>query len=265
MGVIKRCLRSEAALTGLSALAAVYIRLVRWTGRWQVINGEVLARHWAARRPFIGCFWHGRLMMIRYLWATELPLAVLISRHRDGRLIARTVERLGIQTIAGSSAKGAADKGGAAALREVVRALKSGISVGITPDGPRGPRMRASPGAVAAARLSGAPLVPVAVAMWPRKVMGSWDRFLLALPFGRGVYVCGEPIEVPADADATQVTALTQRLEDALNQLSQRADALVGCVPIAPALAASADRSSGDRSSDGRAEGGHMDAAAGSR
>ena len=44
--------------------AAQYIRMVRLTGRWTVENHEVLARMARERRPFIACFWHGRLMMM---------------------------------------------------------------------------------------------------------------------------------------------------------------------------------------------------------
>jgi hypothetical protein len=241
MGLLKRWLRSDAALRGLSALAAGYIRLVHGTQRWQVVNPDVPARLWAARRPFIGCFWHGRMMLMTYIWATELPFAMLISRHRDGRLIAQTIERLGISTIAGSSAKAGSSKGGASALLTAVKALRSGISVGITPDGPRGPRMRASPGAIAAARLAGVPVVPVAYATSRRRVLGSWDRFLFALPFGRGVHIWGTPIAVPEDADEAELARLNRRLEDELTRLCDEADRLVGCPTIAPAELPPAD------------------------
>ena len=251
MSLVKRLLRTDAALSALSALAAGYIRLVHRTQSWRVINPHIPERLWAAGRPFIGCFWHGRMMLMTYIWATDLPFAMLISRHRDGRLIARTIERLGISTIAGSSARaeksgaskpgGGQSKGGAGALLTAVKALKSGISVGITPDGPRGPRMRASPGAIAAARLAGVPVVPVAYAISRRRVLGSWDRFLFALPFGRGVHVWGEPIAVPSDADAAELDRLNRRLEDELTRLCDEADRLVGCPTIAPAELPAAD------------------------
>jgi lysophospholipid acyltransferase (LPLAT)-like uncharacterized protein len=209
--------------------------MVHATQRWQVVNADVPRRLWAERRPIVGCFWHGRMMLMRYIWTSDLPMAMLISRHRDGRLIARTMERLGISTIAGSSAKSGSSKGGASALLVAVKALKSGTSVSITPDGPRGPRMRASPGAVAAARLAGVPLVPASYAVSRRKVLGSWDRFLLPLPFGRGVHVWGEPIQVPADADEATVARIVRHLEDELTRLSDEADRMVGCPTIAPA------------------------------
>ena len=97
---------------------------------------------------------------------------MLISQHRDGQLIARTVRRFGIASIAGSTSHG-----GSAALRAILRALKAGQCIGVTPDGPRGPRMRATGGAVDIARLSGVPILPAAFATSRRRVLGSWDRF----------------------------------------------------------------------------------------
>lgn len=160
---------------------------------------------------------------------------MLISRHRDGQLIARTVAHLGIGSIAGSSGKGGTDKGGAAALREMVRTLKRGGYVGITPDGPRGPRMRAAKGVIDAARLAGVPIVPAAYAVTRRKVVSSWDRFIVALPFGRGVLMWGAPIVVPADADQEQRERLRAQLEERLNALTEEADRLCGHAPILPA------------------------------
>ena len=157
---------------------------------------------------------------------------MLISQHRDGQIIARTVGHFGIKTVAGSSSKG-----GAQALRAMVKALKAGDCVGITPDGPRGPRMRATDGAVALARLSGAPIIPATFGAARGKVLPSWDRFLVAWPFGRGVIVWGDPIEVPRDADAAQLDASRLRVEGALNAITAEADRLTGRAPVEPAMA----------------------------
>jgi lysophospholipid acyltransferase (LPLAT)-like uncharacterized protein len=155
---------------------------------------------------------------------------MLISGHRDGRFIARAVARFGIRAITGSSTRG-----GATAARECVSALASGSIVCIAPDGPRGPRMRASPGAVEIARIAGKPLVPVAYSTTRRRVLGSWDRFLLALPFGRGVFVVGDPIDPPAAEDRAASEAVRQQLEDALIAVTAEADRRTGHAPIAPA------------------------------
>ena len=83
----------------------------------------------------------------------------------------------------------------------MLKRLKEGDCVGITPDGPRGPAMTASIGIVNVARLARVPIVPITYATSRRRVLATWDRFHLALPFGRGVYLWGEPIEIAAELD----------------------------------------------------------------
>jgi lysophospholipid acyltransferase (LPLAT)-like uncharacterized protein len=230
MGFGKRLLASDAGQAVIASLAAAYIRFVHATTRWDWVNVEVGDRIIAAGETGVVCFWHGRLLMMPMAQRGGARFAMLISGHRDGRFIARTVARFGVRAIVGSSTRG-----GTTAARECVAALTGGTIVCIAPDGPRGPRMRATAGAVEIARLAGKPLVPVACSTTRRKVLASWDRFLLALPFGRGVYVLGDPIDPPAVEDRAAVEAVRRRLEDALNAVSAEADRLTGHAPVEPA------------------------------
>ena len=212
------------------ALAALYIRFVHATSRWRVVGAEFPAALWDRDAPFIVAFWHGRLMLMPYCWRPGKPVGMLISHHRDGQLIARTIGHFGFKSIAGSSSRG-----GTAALRVMLRGLKRGDSVGITPDGSRGPRMRAGGGVADVARLSGAPILPVAYATSRRRVLDSWDRFIVALPFSRGVFVWGAPIEVSKDGDDDAREAARLLVEDGVNAVTHEADRLVGQTAIEPA------------------------------
>lgn len=234
MRPIKRLLASTAVRRALCFIGSLYIRFAHATSRWQVVRGETPAAFWDAERPFILAFWHGRLLMMPYCWRRGRAIRMLISEHRDGRLIADTVAHFGIDTVTGSSTRG-----GAGALKRMVGTLKDGGYVGITPDGPRGPRMRASDGVAAVARLSGVPVIPATYSVSRRKVLGSWDRFIVAWPFSRGVIVWGEPIEVARDADVDSMARARQSVEEALNRITAEADALVGQPAIEPAEAAS--------------------------
>lgn len=226
----KRLLASGFGQAVIAAAAALYIRLVHATNRWRWVNVEVGDRIIAAGGTGVVCFWHGRLLLMPMAQRPGGRFAMLISGHRDGRFIARAVARFGIRTITGSSTRG-----GTSAARECVNALLDGTIVCIAPDGPRGPRMRATPGAVEIARIAGKPLIPVACSTTRRRVLGSWDRFLLPLPFGRGVFVLGDPIDPPAADDRAASEAVRRRLEAALNAVSAEADRLTGHAPIAPA------------------------------
>jgi lysophospholipid acyltransferase (LPLAT)-like uncharacterized protein len=199
MDVAKRLLRSEGTQKLIARLAAGYIRLVDRTTRWSMV-----------------CPPDG--------------IRMLISGHRDGVLMSRVIARLGYATVAGSS-----KRGGTTALRAIARLLAEGVSVGFTPDGPRGPRMRAKPGPIKAAQLAGVPILMAAYGVRRRWVFRSWDRFCLALPFSRGAIVWGEPIVVPRDADKQELERLRQLLEDRLNQVTAEADRRCGQVPVEPA------------------------------
>ena len=232
MRPLKRVLRNETIRRLICWLGAQYIRFVHATGTWTVVGAEIPRRFWDADRPFILCFWHGRLMMMHACWQTERVIHTLTSQHPDGQLIARTTAHLGIRTVPGSSTRV-----GSGALRALLRILEGGECIGLTPDGPHGPRMRASDGIVTLARLSGTPIVPVAFGIDRRRVLSSWDRFIVALPFGRGVFVWGEPIKVAREADAPDLEAARRQIEDALNAVTGDADRLGGFAPIEPAPA----------------------------
>ncbi len=233
--LIKRIGRSEAMRGLLCWLAAQYIRLVRASGPWRVLGREHVEPFLRPKRPFILAFWHGRLLMAPCAWPSDRTIRMLISSHRDGELIARTVAHFGIETVRGSKSKG-----GSAALRTMMKALEAGEDVGITPDGPRGPRMCAQPGAIALASLSGAPIVPLTYSSTRCRVIDSWDRFLVALPFGRGVLLWGEPLFVPRDADAALRETLRLELERRMNALTAEADRRSGRSPIEPDAVAEA-------------------------
>lgn len=235
MGLIKALTRQDGVRNVLCRLAALYIRAVHGSGRWSVTGGEAPAAFWDQGKPFILAFWHGRIMMMPFAWRRGVAIHMLISQHRDGQIIARTVSHFGIDTVAGSSSRG-----GSAALRTMLKTLKGGHCVGITPDGPRGPRMRATDGIAQLARLSGAPVIPCSFSTRRRKLVGSWDRFLLALPFTRGVFLWGAPIAVPADADAGQLAEARQAIEDSLNALTDEADRRMGHPPVERLLTAEA-------------------------
>ncbi len=229
---MKRITRSSAFQALLCWLAANYIRFVYVTSRWREEGREPARELMRGGRPYIAAFWHGRLLMAPTGWRSRAPVSVMISQHRDGEMIARTVHHFGVDTVRGSTTRG-----GSKALRELLLAVKNGRNVAITPDGPRGPRMRAQSGIVLLARLSGAPIVPATYSVSRRKLASSWDRFVIALPFSRGLYHWGAPIHVAGDADDDALEAARMDLEISLNELTETADRRMGVEPVIPAEA----------------------------
>lgn len=232
MAFYKTLMRQPAPRAAACWLTAHYIRLVSTLGRWSVEGAEIPEKLLAANQPFLVAFWHGRLLMMSEAWPYKTPFNMVVSQHRDGQLIARTIGHLGFGSILGSTTQG-----GSAVMRAMLRALKAGECVGLTPDGPQGPRMRVSPGIVQAARLAGVPIVPIAFTARPSKLINSWDRLMVPMPFGRGVLRWGQPIEIARDANAAVVEKTAKLLEDRLNTLVHDLDATLGLAEVEPAIA----------------------------
>ncbi|OFX07332.1 MAG: hypothetical protein A2516_01705 [Alphaproteobacteria bacterium RIFOXYD12_FULL_60_8] len=226
--LVKRLGKNEVIRSALFFLIALYIRLIHVTSRWTVVGLEYPAPFWRERKPFIPVFWHNRMMLMPYAWENPQsnPVSILASGHRDGQFMVKVMAYFHIGTITGS-----AHRGGTEALRIMLKRLKAGEWVGLTPDGPKGPRYRVKPGVVTLARMSGLPIIPATHATSRRKVVKSWDRFMVPLPFSRAVYVWGPPIYIARDEDEE---AARLRVEAALTEVTSAADRLCGHDPISP-------------------------------
>src|SRR5437016_10081425 len=221
--VWRRFLRSEPVRRIACWVTHCDIRFVYLTNRWRVEGGECPRRLTGEGRTFIVAFWHGRLLMMPPAWHQLTSFHMLISAHRDGRIIAGAMTYFGIDTIAGSTSRG-----GSSALRAMLKRLKEGGCVGITPDGPRGPAMTVSVGTVNIARLAGVPILPLTYATSRRRVLATWDRFHLALPFGRGVYLWGEPIEIIGRLDEAGLERARNLVETRMVEMLGDADHRLG-------------------------------------
>jgi lysophospholipid acyltransferase (LPLAT)-like uncharacterized protein len=228
---VRQFVRSDRLRRVLCYSIHLYIRFVYRTNRWMVVGAEHPRRLREIGRPFILAFWHGRLQMIPMAWQRLAPIHMLISSHRDGRIIADAVAHFGVQSVAGSTRRG-----GSAALRAMVKALAAGGCVGITPDGPSGPATVASTGIVNVARLARVPVVPIVFATSRRRVLHTWDRMQIAWPFGRGIFIWGEPIDIEPDLDEAGVERERERIERRMNEIAALADSRVGhgAAPLAP-------------------------------
>ena len=144
-------LSEKLQLAILPALGRGVLRLLRLTLSFDVVNRPELADGERA----IFSFWHGRMLMMPF-FRPRGPMAVMVSRHKDGEFISRTVKGLGIESFRGSTTRG-----GVSALKEAIRLAKSGYHLSFTPDGPKGPKFRVQMGVVQAAMATGLPIYPV--------------------------------------------------------------------------------------------------------
>ncbi len=216
----------------------LYMLLVGATTRWRRVNRQAAEPFFTGDGKVVLCVWHGRFMLAHKLWAfgRGIPKAkMLVSRSREGDIVAHASRTVGAGVIRGSAPKASKRKGGVEALRAMAHHIEQGGAVCITPDGPSGPRMRAKLGPVQLAKLAGAPLIGVAWSTKNRKVFQSWDRMMLPLPFGSGALVWSDPIAPPSPgADGAEIERVRAKLEQEMNRIAAEADRLAGVAPIEP-------------------------------
>ena len=233
--MFKRLMRSRVAQALLGGLVALWMTFVKYTTRWEVLHAERAEPVIASGEGLIALTFHSRFLLLTSAWKRrhQHP-SVLLSRSRDGGVVAWTCRWLGLSPVRGS-AKNAAKtkvKGGEDAGRSILGAIEDGGCVVITPDGPRGPRQRVPLGPFRLARLSGAPVLPCTFSVARRRQFDSWDRFVLPLPFGRGKIVWGTPERLASDADDAELETVRARVEAEMNELMADADRALGHIPV---------------------------------
>lgn len=193
----------------LSLVGSWIIRLIGITWRVRMIDAAPVDRLRHGGQPVALLLWHGQLLPLLYVMRFQ-SIACLISTHRDGELIAQIARRLGCKLVRGSSSRGA-DR----ALLGLVRTLRDGFTIAVTPDGPRGPYRSFAAGALVAAHRAEAPVVAFGVHASRAWYLGSWDRFMIPKPFARLTIVFDTPMLVPGESSrdaATAVPLFTERM-----------------------------------------------------
>jgi lysophospholipid acyltransferase (LPLAT)-like uncharacterized protein len=175
-----------AQLAALRALAA--------TWRYRIVGDDAVKSARAGRTPMLFSLWHGQLLPLIWLHRNE-GVAILVSEHRDGEIIARVATSLGYRLIRGSTTRG-----GERALLTLATQLKAGVDAAVTPDGPKGPARSYAPGALIAAQRSGALIVPVAAHANRAWHLSSWDSFMIPKPFATVSVAYGRPTAVSSSS-----------------------------------------------------------------
>jgi lysophospholipid acyltransferase (LPLAT)-like uncharacterized protein len=203
---------TEQRLRWSVRLGAAVIRLLAATWRYRVTNDEELRSARAAGRRVIFIPWHGELLPLIWHHRSQ-NIALVVSEHRDGEIIARIAETLGYATVRGSSSRG-----GSRALIGLMRELEAGRDAAVTPDGPRGPAHVFAPGAAIAAQRTGALLVPIRAAASRAWRLKSWDRFLIPKPFARVDVTYGPltPVVAGSPREAAEQAPRLQAILDAV-------------------------------------------------
>ena len=217
----------NGALVGAISLALRFIYLTNRTAR----GSQDAQRAFDAHAPGIAAFWHGQHILAPCMKPKGVEMAALFSRSKDAELNARVAERFGFAVVRGSGGRDRArtlEKGGIRALLALKKALDDDKAVAMIADIPHGTPREAGLGIVMLGRISGRPIVPVALATSRRKVIeSSWDKTTINLPFGRKAVVFGDPVLVPANASDEELEAKRREITAGLNAATAEAYRLV--------------------------------------
>lgn len=203
----------------MPTLGYLIIRLLALTLRITVLHRERMADFWAQGRAVIMTFWHGRLFLMPIQAPRDKRFTVLVSQHRDGEYISRTVRKFGQHTVRGSTTRGSIT-----GVKGMLNAYRQGSNLVVTPDGPRGPREVVQHGVVELARFTAAPICPVTFGADRKKMLKSWDAFLIPYPFSRVVFLFGEPIMVPKNSSREEMEKLRLQLQERMREMNALVD-----------------------------------------
>lgn len=234
--IIRSFFYSAFAQGLLCLLVSSYIRFVILTSSKKFYNLEYIDDLIKKGDSLIVAAWHNRLAMTAFIFSKSRKInkdyvfSALTSDHGDGKIVGKIMENFGLKVINGSTRKGNDPKKGIAIgnFRKIFKTLNKSAALCITPDGPRGPRFKVGGQVASISKISGAPVIPVSYGISRRKVFGSWDRFILPLPFSKVVFYFGEPIYVAKDSSEEELTKINNKIEKGINLVCKNSDELAG-------------------------------------
>lgn len=228
----KQIMKSTAVIRFVAALVFVYSKLVGITNNWRIIDLTKTLRATEDKNA-IWVSWHARATMMPFFWNKYVKrrMSALVSPHQDGQIIANFLKWYDITPVCGST-----NENPRQSALNLLRDLIDGADLFISPDGPRGPRMRMKKSPVYFAKKTGKPIICVCYSVSNAIIINkAWDKMMVPLPFGKGFFACSEPLYVPENASDDELEVYRKKLEDIANNLSAKCDQAVGRKPVWPA------------------------------
>lgn len=220
----------------ICTIALVYLKFVFHSSKKIFLNTEVCVNEIKQGKPVIISFWHNRLLMIPFIAMNakkSVPsheFMTLASKHGDGKFVGVTMQKLGMVSILGSSKDGRKSSRGIdiGSFKRIFTGFKNGQSLGMTPDGPRGPSQKINGELVNIARISGAAILPTSYSASRHKKLRTWDRLMIPLPFSKLVFAFDDAvIRVDKNANEEEIKKLIVFTESRMNDIQDKADKLV--------------------------------------
>ena len=219
--MIKNFLKNYFIKKFLSLVGALYIYIVYVSSQKTFINKDNFDKLILENKSFIYALWHDQLLLSPFTWQTKNRIDILISKHKDGDIIADLIKYHGFNSIRGSTnnPNKEKEKNTISSIRKIIKTLKAYVSIGITPDGPRGPRHKVSEGTINIARISNKKILPMALAYKEQWVLNTWDKFIIPKPFNKICIVWGDTIDI--EINKIDVPIQQEALEKSLINITE--------------------------------------------
>lgn len=204
--------------TLLGFLAWIYLWVVAITSKTVFYRRDIPFSFIDSGKPFISGLWHNQQFFMSFI-ARNRNVCALVSQSKDGEYISRALRFFNIQTIRGSSSRD-----GKRAFVELIRKVRGGNIVAITPDGPRGPVYQVQQGIIQLSKKTGCPVIPTSCALKRKRLFSSWDRYQIPLPFNRIAVVFGEPVYIEKSEDSEEAS---EKIKKCLDEVTKYGDEMV--------------------------------------
>ncbi len=215
----------------ICSVLALYMKLVYYSSERSFVNIDTPLKELADKKAVIFVFWHNRLMMTPFITQKikrtypQYNFMTLASKHGDGQFVGKIMEKFDLISISGSTNDGRKASRGISftSLKQILDGLKKGYSLGITPDGPRGPNQKINGEIVNIARISGAEIMAISCSSSRFIELKTWDKFKVPLPFSKlCFYFDDRAFLVPKNADEKEVEKIKTLVEERLNLTQEK-------------------------------------------
>ena len=216
MRILKRFSKTKYGQKSIGFLFYLITKFICFSIRWKCYDEDQKSNVINNKDQYIFCCWHNRLFLGPHLLPRNRIINALQSSHSDGMITSIAFKYLGMNVILGSSMKG-----GMQAFRKMVKCIKNGESIAITPDGPKGPKETVKEGVIKLAQITGIPIVPLVWSTKKFKLIDSWDNFVIPFPFSKGIYTFGKPIYVDKKISQNNFEILRLEVESEIKRLTK--------------------------------------------
>ncbi|MBR2140750.1 MAG: DUF374 domain-containing protein [Rickettsiales bacterium] len=211
-------------------IVSLYIKLVFYTSKVKIIGytEEYLNLLMNNKSTFV-MTWHGKILiapmivktLLKRINYTKQP-CVLSSKHRDGQIASKIMKFFNFKEIFGSTINRdkldkAEESGAVKSIMIIMREIKSGSSIHLAPDGPRGPVRKINSKIVDIAKKTSTPIFPVSINYYFKKQLRSWDEFQIPLPFGKIVVEYMKPLYTDKNSNVEESNLI---LENSMNTIT---------------------------------------------